>query len=655
LAKKRSGKTNYLSAAEDNLLQGLTISVECDENAVESRRKLEELLGPATLWVASGGTWVNPDTGESEPKLHGHWVLAAPTNSKEEHAALKRLRSLICDYVGADYTGKPIVHPFRWPGSWHTKNANAPRLVRIVAESDSEIELYATLQRVERELGTKAKAEGKEQRNGRKPDKLTGTTLSLLTHPDKGPKAKVGAFKDRSAAMFGFIRMALNERLDEDGIVTEILDDEYKDCAIYEHIIFNGGETYIRGQIKRVQGEKEEKPKLPPPPKRTLDEVHAVFRKWFGDEYDLDAIDATAAAAASEQLAGDPLWLLNVSGPGAAKTETVQSLAGADAHVTSTISSEGALLSASPKRSIAKTATGGLLRKIGERGVLVIKDVGSILSAARETRGAVLAAIREIYDGRWERNVGTDGGQTLTWIGRIVIVGAVTTAWDTAHAVIASLGDRFVLIRTDSTVGRVQSGQRAIRNTGSETTMRQELADAVGGLIANASTDEIAIPEEEITKLIEVGDLVTLARTAVERDYKGEVINSHAPEMPTRFAKQLAQLVRGGVAIGMSREEALRLALRCARDSMPPLRLGILFDITDYPRSRPNDLSKRLGKPWVTIKREMQALTMLGLLLEEQEEIETSEGTKKSVWYYALARDEDKTTLRRMNYGEAAF
>ena len=50
------------------------------------------------------------------------------------------------------------------------------------------------------------------------------------------------------------------------------------------------------------------------------------------------------AAAASERLDGDPLWLLIVAGPGGAKTETVQALAGCGAHVTSTIASEGALL-----------------------------------------------------------------------------------------------------------------------------------------------------------------------------------------------------------------------------------------------------------------------------------------------------------------------
>ena len=196
-------------------------------------------------------------------------------------------------------------------------------------------------------------------------------------------------------------------------------------------------------------------------PRQTLDEVREVFRKWLGRDYDVDVIDAVLATGAAERLAGDPLWLLVISGPGNAKTETVQALSGTGAYVTSTITSEGALLSASPRRERRKNATGGLLRKIGDRGVLVIKDVTSILSADRNTRGVVLAALREIYDGRWERNVGSDGGQTLTWTGRIAIVGAVTTAWDASHAVMAVMGDRFVLIRSDSTTGRIAAGNKA--------------------------------------------------------------------------------------------------------------------------------------------------------------------------------------------------
>jgi Bifunctional DNA primase/polymerase, N-terminal len=351
----------------------------------------------------------------------------------------------------------------------------------------------------------------------------------------------------------------------------------------------------------------------PEHPQQTLAEVHTIFRKWLGKNYDIDTIDAVLATAAAERLAGDPLWLLVISGPGNAKTETVQSLAGAGAHVTSTITSEGGLLSASPRKGRAKTATGGLLRKIGDRGVLVIKDVTSLLSADRNVRGGVLAALREVYDGLWERNVGSDGGQTLTWKGRIVVVGAVTTAWDAAHAVMAVMGDRFVLIRSDSTTGRVAAGDKAIRNTGAEKAMRAELAAAVGGIIGHIDTGaDWPLEDGEIEQLIKAADIVTYTRTAVERDYRGDVIDAHAPEMPTRFAKQLAQMVRGGLAIGMGREAAMRLALRCARDSIPPRRINILLDLADNPGSRVADVSKRVVVPWLTTRRELEALHMLG-------------------------------------------
>src|SRR5262249_42603549 len=113
----------------------------------------------------------------------------------------------------------------------------------------------------------------------------------------------------------------------------------------------------------------------------SLSDVHKLARTWFGDDYDLAILDAVLATAAAERLNGDPLWLLIIGGPGNTKTETVSALAGCGASITSTIASEGALLSASPRKSRVKNATGGLLRRIGDRGVLVIKDFTTILSA----------------------------------------------------------------------------------------------------------------------------------------------------------------------------------------------------------------------------------------------------------------------------------
>src|SRR5262245_39975245 len=384
------------------------------------------------------------------------------------------------------------------------------------------------------------------------------------------------------------------------------------------------------------------------PKTQALTDVHTTFKKWLGEDYDTDVLDATLAAGAAARLTGDALWLLVISGSGNAKTETVRALAGAGACVTSTISSEGALLSAAPRSA---GATGGLLLKIqfGNHGLLVIKDVTSILSMDNRARSQILAALREIHDGKWERNVGKDGGKTLTWVGRIIVVGACTTVWDTAHNVIAVMGDRFVIVRADSNAaaGRISAARKAIENTGQETIMRAELADAVGGLITNASTNEYQLAPAESQRLIKLAYIVTRARSDVERDYKGDVIDAHASEMPTRLARQLTQLIRGAVAIGMSGAAAMRLAERCARDSISPLRRAILFDVADHPEAQPREVAHRIARPRMTALRELQALHTLGVL-DCKEAQATQGGREVTYYYYSLALVIDRGLLLSM-------
>ena len=390
-----------------------------------------------------------------------------------------------------------------------------------------------------------------------------------------------------------------------------------------------------------------EVPKPDPAQPITLQAAHATFRKWLGKDYDTDALDLCLVTAAVEKLDGDPLWVLIVGGSGHAKTETVQPFRSVGGIVVSSISSEAALLSATQKRDRAADATGGLLRRLGDRGLLVIKDVTSILSMDHVTRGRVLSALREIYDGHWNREVGAEGGRVIPWDGRIAVIGAVTTAWDTHHAVIASMGDRFTLLRTDSREAdtRGAAARRAIRNTGGETQMRTELAAAVAGVIAGMNTEPVELTDDEEDTIADAANLTTLARTGVDCDFRGDVIDAHAPEMPTRCAKQLVQIVRGGAAIGMDRADALRLAIRCARDSMPPLRLAIIDDVAHNPHSSTQEVRRRIDKPRTTVDRQLQALHMLGVLTCDEQPYSDRFGNEKSRWFYSLADDIDVDVL----------
>jgi hypothetical protein len=139
---------NGTGAGENDLLEGFTLSVECDESPEAARARLEPLLGPATVVVRSGGIWQS--NGTSHDKQHLHWRLRAPARTKEELGKLKRAREIACHLVGADPTTAPVCHPLRWPGSWHRKAA--PRPCEIIAEAsdfDHEIDLDEALEKLE--------------------------------------------------------------------------------------------------------------------------------------------------------------------------------------------------------------------------------------------------------------------------------------------------------------------------------------------------------------------------------------------------------------------------------------------------------------------------------------------------------------------------
>lgn len=150
---------NPKQARQEDLAEGLALSVECDEMPTAARDKLASLLGAATIVAASGGEWDDPETGEVQDKLHLHWRLNEPTQTPEEHAKLKLARRLAAELVGSDTTNVPMVHPIRWPGSIHRKGV--ARLAQIVELNEgAEIDLDETLELLQEAVGAMIPPQG---------------------------------------------------------------------------------------------------------------------------------------------------------------------------------------------------------------------------------------------------------------------------------------------------------------------------------------------------------------------------------------------------------------------------------------------------------------------------------------------------------------
>lgn len=86
------------------------------------------------------------------------------------------------------------------------------------------------------------------------------------------------------------------------------------------------------------------------------------------------------------------------------------------------------------------------------------------------------------------------------------------------------------------------------------------------------------------------------------------------------------------IALGIERADAVRLAIRCARDSMPPMRLAIIDYLADHPAQSTQEVRRGIDKPRSSVDRQLQALHHLGVLTVDESEY----APERVRWYYSL-------------------
>ena len=353
------------------------------------------------------------------------------------------------------------------------------------------------------------------------------------------------------------------------------------------------------------------------PSRLHLQDLHEAAFSLFGDDCDMPTIYAVIGAAVGHRIGYDSPWLNVIGGASGGKTERIWPLSVAE-NVTpaSNISSEGALLSATSAKERTDNASGGLLREIGTDGILLIKDVTSILSMSGDRRQSVLAALREVYDGEWTRKVGTDGGATYTWEGHCTVIGAVTEIWDSYHSVIAQMGDRFLLIRlpAETVQSRKEKAKKAALLRGSKRQRKKAYENALLAVVENADLEGSEPTEDEADTLVDIADQTTRLRTPAETDWRGYAVAAPTPEGIYRFLGQLQSLFQGMVAAGIDRGIAMDVCRKVGHDSVPPRRMKILQYLDAMPHSKKNRVSVGTGIPATTCDRDMDEMRMQGFL-----------------------------------------
>jgi hypothetical protein len=264
----------------------------------------------------------------------------------------------------------------------------------------------------------------------------------------------------------------------------------------------------------------------------------------------------------------------------------------------------------------------GILVRAYRPGIILVSDFSTVLSdSQRGRRDALFSALRRVFDGRYQRDLGNED-KALIWQGRITFIAACTSSIDNFASHSDSLGPRWVYLRMiprDSVTRRLVTS-RATR--ADATQMEQKRKDAqklTAELIETASLDapSLVLPDALMDRVEEAALVVCFGRVNVPRDSFGSREINGIPEMeePPRVAKQLVMLLRCLLVLGLSDDEAIGIVSRVAIDSMPAIRALALGAVVRAEGPITTAVISRDARvDWKVVNRALEDFEALGLI-----------------------------------------
>lgn len=310
-------------------------------------------------------------------------------------------------------------------------------------------------------------------------------------------------------------------------------------------------------------------------PTTPIHRLASTFQSWLHIP-DPKPLYAVVGALVANSMRGYPVWLMTIGPPSCGKTVLLNSLLCLDkVRAVNDLSGRAAFLSGVKEKDKANGADGGLLNEIGDRGCIVIPDfTTTILSLDPKEAKVITGVLRQVYDGSWGRDVGTDGHKHLPWSGRIGALAGCTDSIDDYLAVSSDMGERFILFRYPDSSGWAETS-RAAGNPDPDVT-RKAMALAVCEFAEEIDFDWYEeheprqLTRQEVGRLIALAQFTAAGRGTVKRDWRTrEIINVLRAELPPRLFGQYAQLIRGMERCGISEDERWAVVCQIAINCMP--------------------------------------------------------------------------------------
>ena len=227
-------------------------------------------------------------------------------------------------------------------------------------------------------------------------------------------------------------------------------------------------------------------------------------------------------------------------------------------------------------------------RHIGDRGIMVVSDFGTLLNQHGSTRNRLFACLREVFDGKFIRSLGTNGGTWYGWSGHAGFIGACTEAIDAPSIDLGVLGERFTYYRLPEVThyDEFLTCTVADEHAGHQADVRMERSVAVRRYLEDLPLPEEFPPigENEQTRLITLANLCATCRSSVVREgYSREIELVPGHERSTRLYVQFRHLHAGLTVIGAPEDEIWRLLAKVALDGMHPGRRRVIEYLMGHP------------------------------------------------------------------------
>lgn len=348
-------------------------------------------------------------------------------------------------------------------------------------------------------------------------------------------------------------------------------------------------------------------------------DIYKEWDKWLSIN-DYNCLDVLYSTVIANRFCNDPVWLFFVGPSGSMKTDLVMALDGWDETFDISSLTPNTLMSG----NASQNRDPSLIPKLDGK-ILTIKDYTTVLQMQQQSRDAIMAQLRDAYDGKCAKPYGT--GVLRYYKSKFGFISAVTPVVEQFLEGGTAMGERFLTyplkeIYSFDEISHIMDcvinntlGQRKSEMREALSALSREVLNYDFGFIVNMAPDLRA-------RLKALAFYVSRMRGTVTRDkfHRNEITHRAYCELPTRLVGQFVSLAAGITLFRRKQDftdSEFQVMKHIAIGSVPHHEEKIIHSIWDEDlkgRYSTEDFADLLRLPWEVVHRFAENLVHLGML-----------------------------------------